>query len=319
MILSKRWRFVWTMLPKLDYTDRYEGEKSNPEKSVWDFLDKSLQLHKAPSLERLRIHLGQECPVDVDVGKWVLNAVDRFVRELILEIRFIPTAVPTSLPKSLYTCKTIVKLTLCGKIFVDVPSSACLPSLVSLVLVSVVYEDQDSHVRLLSSCPVLRDLFVCRNKSDNVKRFIVKLPSLRKLKYMDLPSYNNNVDSDRSLVTDSPGLNYVNIFDTRGDDSKIQNMPHLDVAIVSVGSYPTNKFLRSLSSVRCLDLYSNEDLFEEVPLSWNQPSSVPGCLLSHLEIFEWKNFGGSREEKQFLAYILANSNCLKTVGILLIP
>ncbi|KAG7576768.1 F-box domain [Arabidopsis thaliana x Arabidopsis arenosa] len=378
MILSKRWRFVWTMLPKLDYTDRYEGEKSNPKKSVWDFLDKSLQLHKAPSLERLRIHLGQQCPVDVDVEKWVLNAVERFVRELILEIRFIPTADPilTSLPKSLYTCKTIVKLTLCGKIFVDVPSSACLPSLVSLVLVSVVYEDQDSHVRLLSSCPVLRDLFVCRNKSDNVKRFIVKLPSLRKLKYMDLASRNSNDDSDRSLVSDSPGLNYVYIFDLRGHDCSIQNMPHLDVAIVSVGSYPTNKFLRSLSSVRCLDLSLNEvaccsainfprliefklhtgfsdnwlepfmlflhkapklkalmitsdylqgrddlfeDLFEEVPLSWNQPSSVPGCLLSHLEIFEWKNFGGSREEKQFLAYILANSNCLKTVGILLRP
>ncbi|XP_020887603.1 putative F-box/FBD/LRR-repeat protein At5g52460 [Arabidopsis lyrata subsp. lyrata] len=145
MILSKRWRFVWTMLPKLDYADGYEDEKSNPEKSVWDFLDKSLQLHKAPSLESLRINLGQQCPVDVDVGKWVLNAVDRFVRELILQIRFIPTADPTSLPKSLYTCKTLVKLTLSGKIFVDVPSSACLPSLESLVLVSVVYKDEDSQ------------------------------------------------------------------------------------------------------------------------------------------------------------------------------
>ncbi|CAH8260040.1 unnamed protein product [Arabidopsis lyrata] len=258
MILSKRWRFVWTMLPKLDYADGYEDEKSNPEKSVWDFLDKSLQLHKAPSLESLRINLGQQCPVDVDVGKWVLNAVDRFVRELILQIRFIPTADPTSLPKSLYTCKTLVKLTLSGKIFVDVPSSACLPSLESLVLVSVVYKDEDSQVRLLSSCPVLRNLFVFRYKPDNVTRFFVKLPSLRKLTYTDLASRDSIDESDRSLVSDSPGLNYVYIFDTGGDDCTIQNMPHLDVAILLVGSYPTNKFLRSLSSVRCLDLSLNE-------------------------------------------------------------
>ncbi|EFH58951.1 hypothetical protein ARALYDRAFT_897266 [Arabidopsis lyrata subsp. lyrata] len=149
--------------------DGYEDEKSNPEKSVWDFLDKSLQLHKAPSLESLRINLGQQCPVDVDVGKWVLNAVDRFVRELILQIRFIPT-----------------------------------------------------------------------------------------LTYTDLASRDSIDESDRSLVSDSPGLNYVYIFDTGGDDCTIQNMPHLDVAILLVGSYPTNKFLRSLSSVRCLDLSLNE-------------------------------------------------------------
>ncbi|KAL1225148.1 putative F-box/FBD/LRR-repeat protein [Cardamine amara subsp. amara] len=88
MIPSKRWCFVWTMLPRLEYTESYRGEQSNSEKesisqmppieksfslmplvkSVWDFLDKSLQLQKAPSLERLRIKLGHQCPVDVDLN-----------------------------------------------------------------------------------------------------------------------------------------------------------------------------------------------------------------------------------------------------------
>lgn len=40
MFLSKRWRFVWTMVRKLYYS--YSGKKSD-----WYFLDKSLQLHKA--------------------------------------------------------------------------------------------------------------------------------------------------------------------------------------------------------------------------------------------------------------------------------
>ncbi|KAF3588629.1 hypothetical protein F2Q69_00032008 [Brassica cretica] len=44
-------------------------------------------------------------------------------------------------------------------------------------------------------------------------------------------------------------------------------------------------------------------------------NSVPGCLLSHLEIFVWGDFGGRRHERDFVAYILANSKCLKTARI----
>ncbi|XP_018489176.2 putative F-box/FBD/LRR-repeat protein At1g22000 [Raphanus sativus] len=50
------------------------------------------------------------------------------------------------------------------------------------------------------------------------------------------------------------------------------------------------------------------------PVSWNRPSSVPACLLSHLEIFVWEEFGGRRQEGAFVVYILANSKCLKTAG-----
>ena len=57
--------------------------------------------------------------------------------------------------------------------------------------------------------------------------------------------------------------------------------------------------------------------FEDLPLSWNQQSSVPGCLLAHLEIFVWDKFGGiRRQERECVAYIFANSKCLKTATVL---
>ncbi|ESQ44565.1 hypothetical protein EUTSA_v100034020mg, partial [Eutrema salsugineum] len=54
---------------------------------------------------------------------------------------------------------------------------------------------------------------------------------------------------------------------------------------------------------------------EDAPLSWNQPSSVPKCLMSQLEIFEWRGYGDRVEEEKILTYILANSKCLKSATI----
>ncbi|CAN7122172.1 hypothetical protein BRARA_B01274 [Brassica rapa] len=48
---------------------------------------------------------------------------------------------------------------------------------------------------------------------------------------------------------------------------------------------------------------------------WNEPSSVPACLLSSLETFEWVNYEGTEEEKEVVAFILRSGRCLKKVNI----
>ncbi|CAN7131361.1 unnamed protein product [Brassica rapa subsp. narinosa] len=53
-----------------------------------------------------------------------------------------------------------------------------------LNLFYVVWKYEDSHVTLLSSCPVLKNLSVLRDEfDDNVTTFIVKVPSLENLIY----------------------------------------------------------------------------------------------------------------------------------------
>ncbi|KAG7542659.1 Leucine-rich repeat 2 [Arabidopsis thaliana x Arabidopsis arenosa] len=272
------------------------------------------------------------------------------------------------MPKSLYTCKTLTILVLSDNILVDVPCEVDLPSLYQLDLDSVVYKDEDSHVRLLSSCPALKNLFVIRldDVDDNVRKFTVKVPSLLRLTYLGR-LFGEDEDSDGSLVIDTPDLIYLNILDGSEHSCSIKHMPRLMRALINVESHPVDNFLTSLSSIEYLELspsggtmvpwcnavYSlltrccicqfDPDLCESLvvllsncpklevlmvdstflidrsenhaPFLWNQPSSVPKCLSSHLMIFKWKGYAGREDEKELIRYILENSKCLKRADI----
>ncbi|CAA7055390.1 unnamed protein product [Microthlaspi erraticum] len=375
MILSKRWRFVWTMVPQLEYNDIEYGTrkiclggllgflfgKSERPQSIRRFLTESMRLHKAPVLETLSIELGPHFPVAVNVKMWIANAVDRRVRELGFALKW--SGGPISLPKSLYMCETIEHLHLSDKVYVDVSSSpVCLPFLTSLELVSVIYKDEDSLVRLLSSCPILKSLHVMRRDKDNVTKFSVKVPSLETFMYNHVASFIEDVGE--SLVIDSASLKKFFISDGWTTSCSIENKPRLDNARIYIWFDPDEEFMRSLSSVVYLELELNvatvacleaiifsqlteckirpceldwfeplvlllqnspklkvlvidQVLFrnEDFPLSWNQPSSVPECLSTNLEVFEWAGYGGTTEQKDMVSYIFANSKCLKRVGI----
>ncbi|WZZ55545.1 hypothetical protein YC2023_055652 [Brassica napus] len=240
MILSKRWRFVWTMLPILAY------QESKSKISVWWFLNKSMELHKAPVLHNLSIQLGRRCPTDADVGKWVENAVNRGVRELFFTLQW--SADPTRLPKRLNTCKTLLHLKLSHKILVDFPTSSCLPSLEKLELYYVVYKDEASLDALLSSCPVLELLSVMRKEDDNVAKFTVKVPSLRVLVYF------NAMSPDENDVVDP------------GDSWSIKSMPCLLNASISGQSFhDTCKLLKSAYAVTSLELDLTDELHHRIP------------------------------------------------------
>lgn len=49
--------------------------------------------------------------------------------------------------------------------------------------------------------------------------------------------------------------------------------------------------------------------------SWNEPSSVPECLLSSLKTFEWLHYDGADEEKEAVSFIIRSAKCLKKATI----
>ncbi|XP_048621240.1 putative FBD-associated F-box protein At1g05080 [Brassica napus] len=387
MILSKRWRFIWTILPKLEYDFFSDGDEDDDDKVVdnddddeskktsWCFFDKSMELHKAPVLTTLLIKLGPGCSSDIDVRKWIAKAVDH--RVVVLRFKLSCSNGPTRLPKRIYTCGTLKELTLAHKVLLDFPSSCFLPSLVFLELLFVVYKDDASLDRFFSHCPVLNILVVKRNRrnrDDNITKFSVKIPSLEGLFYVSdeiissLPDEDEVVDTGKCLAIDTPALLDLTIIDHSGDSFSIENMPCLDFALINVKSFPDiDKSKTSLSAVRSLVLYMTDQVIfpfstvkfsrlmklricphrsdwlealllllknspkltellvdyaftpDGIPLSWNQPNSIPGCLSSQLKFFEYREYGGRKEEKEFVMYILANSKRLRKAIISVKP
>ncbi|KAG7534446.1 F-box-like domain superfamily [Arabidopsis thaliana x Arabidopsis arenosa] len=49
---------------------------------------------------------------------------------------------------------------------------------------------------------------------------------------------------------------------------------------------------------------------------WNEPSSVPECVLSSLKTLEWVKYEGTEEEKEVAAFILRSARCLKKATII---
>ncbi|EOA38943.1 hypothetical protein CARUB_v10011349mg [Capsella rubella] len=235
MILSKRWRFLWMMVPILFYDDT-----SNKNiRSFSDFVDRSLVLHKAPIVETLHFVLFY-IPV-------CIRATNKdSVRELIIEI---DTSSRQSLPPiilstSLYTeCRMLVKLRLNNVILVDASSEFSFPSLKSLELKSVKYPGDEFLKLFLSNCHVLEDLVVLQCPDDNVITFIIRVPSLK------------NDDAHGSVI-DATSLERLDIHDTHGEYYCIieNNMPKIEEVHIEFVYIHPGTILEFITSAKCLTL-----------------------------------------------------------------
>ncbi|KAH0851609.1 LOW QUALITY PROTEIN: hypothetical protein HID58_094635 [Brassica napus] len=266
------------MLEKLDFKDDQGSESFG-----W-FIEKSLQLHKAPKLVSLVVELGPTSHADVDVGKWVDKAVKHE---------------PTSFSKSLYTCDTVVSLTLSNQILVDVTFPATMLFLLNLSLLDVEYKDEDSLARpyqvpLFSSNWWLHD--------DSLTNFTVKVPSLKILTYKTRFHDEEEVKEEeeeeeyyiRSLVIDCPALTQL--------ISDMSFFCHTSVACSNA-----IKFSRLIELYFTIEdpvdwlepficLLQNSPILKALTIftigcppsssSWNQPSTIPPCLSSQLETFK---------------------------------
>ncbi|ESQ47211.1 hypothetical protein EUTSA_v10028023mg, partial [Eutrema salsugineum] len=247
-ILSKQWDFRWMWwLPKLEYTISCYS-KSECER-LKCFLDRNLPLHRAQVIESFRLGFYYPHFEPGDIRLWVLTVVSRCVRGVEISYYSDYKNKQDILPSNLYTCKTLVTLKLYGPILVDVPRMVCLPSLKTLRLEEMVYSSEDSLQRLLSNCPVLKDLYVKRRACDNVRRFIVIVPSLKRLTFLE----GDYLDE---IVVKTPSLKYLKLeyFNSKIPHCLIENMPKLREAYVDFNFPILERLIGSITSVKRLTL-----------------------------------------------------------------
>ncbi|CAA7025383.1 unnamed protein product [Microthlaspi erraticum] len=273
-LLSKKWRSLWKLVPKLVYDNsNHIGEN----RIFSQFVYRSLLSNKAPVLDCFHFHLNlvSDC-ASVDIGLWMEIAVTRHVRDLKFSIYSSKDARSVSLPSSLYTSNTLETLRLCDFVLLNVPVNVYLPSLKSLRLELVDYLDDPTLPRLLSGCPNLEELVVGRHGLDKTMDATVLLPSLRRLTLSDKITTSG---TGCRYVIDVPSLKYLNITENVVYNSRqIEDMPELVEAHVDITHGVTQKFLRALTSARRLSL--SLSLSEVI-----HPSGMVFNQLVHLDLY----------------------------------
>ncbi|KAJ4873373.1 putative FBD-associated F-box protein [Raphanus sativus] len=260
MFLSKRWQFLWMMVPRIVYNDNYKNPKYG---SFSLFVDRSFFRHEAPVIEALRFKLGSICGSE-DIQAWMRSAAKRCVRELTIQIDTFSNKDPVLLPWSLYSggCSMLVTLNISKAILVDdLDSPISFPSLKTLSLKSIKYPSGEFVKKLLSNCHVLEDLVVEQCQADNVNIFTVIVPSLKSLVLKTLDERLAN--DTQGFVIDAPSLEKIDIFHSSGFCIFENGITKVVDANLVVDSWKLWKKLGSIASFKRLYLClpSSKDVY----------------------------------------------------------
>ncbi|KAF3947139.1 hypothetical protein CMV_026688 [Castanea mollissima] len=207
-ILSNRWKPLWILVPALDL--KYNCCKPI---SFTYIVYRVLALHIAPSLRSFRLTWYSPCS-SFHLDTWIHVALARNVQQLHLEI-YLDGRQDDShvyvgklfwLPSGLFTCKTVVVLELSGGIGLNPPPSFQFASLKILRLSKIRYGLTNNISTLLSGCPVLEDLSVVRECTDNVISFEINVRTLKRL-HIEFKSYKPE-PPDYNIEIHTPALEY---------------------------------------------------------------------------------------------------------------
>ncbi|XP_048598110.1 putative FBD-associated F-box protein At3g50710 [Brassica napus] len=255
MFFSKRWKFLWTMVPKLDFehgTSCYDDTKEEYTRFC-QYVDRIAIARRMRELEINRYDVDKSfelpaftcCHVSV-LCPWQCRNVNS------------PVA-------GIQTQLAVVVLKLYKSILVYGPDDlvVSLSSLKTLHLLCVEYENEESHRRLLRGCPVLEELVVDKTDNWSVRSSSVVMPSLERLsvlnQYRDYEAYTDKLEhesyNDRVTIN-VPSLKYLNYVDIidYGHLYLSEDMPELVEAHVKLVCKNHEKLMRSLTAVKRLSL-----------------------------------------------------------------
>ncbi|XVE93835.1 hypothetical protein REPUB_Repub01dG0229000 [Reevesia pubescens] len=309
-VLSKRWEYLWTLVPALSFGFFDYSEDDLP----WfmDFVYRVLVLSKAQKIIKFSLRLMPDCsPVlrlspkdECQLKTWISAAVGRGVQELELNV----LASNVKVPSCLFACNSLVSLKLYNGLIFDVPASVHLPSLRILHLISLArYPTDDSLTRLFSGCPVLEELNLEIDLDDDIVVLNINVPSLKRITLQTINFGAGN--PEYKLVINAPLLEKLDLRD-RAPNFLIQDISSLVEAVIKVDerdepdhNQQMFELLEKVANVRFLSLSSSTLLAAYT----YKPKFPVFRNLIHLEVhFRWFLLNG-------VFAVLESSNNLKSL------
>ncbi|KAK6145128.1 hypothetical protein DH2020_021948 [Rehmannia glutinosa] len=257
-ILAKRWRFLWSHVPNLDF----DGENHGRGTSFSNIINRIMFLHKVQNLTTFRLYYKDNNISDYELETWVMIAMARNVQNLDVRLGCL-----LMLPRCLFTCKTLVDLRLID--CMGVPSS-CTISLPSLKKLQFQIDEALPH--LLIGCPVLEELII-----DDIYIIDVKLDCFN-IFSLTLKRLTVNFPFDSVIFCgigfkvkiNAPALTYLNLQDSVSTHISAQMLTYLIEADILFGYCMAEgedyyfksmvKFIDSLCNMKCLKLSSDLEL-----------------------------------------------------------
>ncbi|AED96764.1 unnamed protein product [Arabidopsis thaliana] len=296
-LLSKRWGSVWKLIPTLDYDGTYSA-------AALEFFGK---FHTLVALRFMKLTIE-------DVHS---TTCFRSVKNLsLLDVKFSSDKTV----ERLLSCFPILETLVVHRWGADnVKTFAiCVPSLQSLNIRYTVggYHNPKTDHGFVINAPSLKHLDIVDHFSGFCS--LVNMPE-----QLDAEIHLRHIDSEKLLesLTSSKKLSLCLKPQTGSyPGGDFDQLVCLELCVMCSLDW-LNLILRRSPKLRSLKLYQSRERnwscrnSKHVRTKWEQPNSVPECLLVSLETVKWILYKGTQEEKDVVKYLLKNGNFIKTMSI----
>lgn len=209
-LLSKKWRYLFALVSNLDFDDTIcmlDQQTTENHRSFMDFVDRVLVLRGNVPVNKFSLH----CEKGVDnVGttRWISKAYELGVSDLDLRVA---SDWYDLFPSNVFVSKSLVRLRIgAGNGLPIEAEDVFLPKLKTLYLDSVVLSNQAVRLaKILSSCPVLEELFLINMWWSHWESCSVSIPTLKRLTFCADDLCNN----PQSVTFDNPAVVYFEYSD----------------------------------------------------------------------------------------------------------
>ncbi|KAJ0255972.1 F-box domain-containing protein [Hirschfeldia incana] len=260
-VLSKGWKGLWKKVNKVEVYLQRHHTRSKLEHCIIG----SLTANTSCVVDTLRLHVAADVAEVAKYQQWLGLAVGRGLRVLEIDIMDKTNHCRIWIPPSFFLCETLVEMKLRNFCVTGLPLRVCLKSLKTLELDCVRFEDEASVSKLISGCPILEELVVCRAcaTDDDLEMVTftvnVTVPSLLRLKIHGSDYWEEGYTT--IYVMNTPSLKYLDIAGYEDFEVTFVQIPLelVEANTRGLGLGIGQQLLHSLSSVTRLALSSYRD------------------------------------------------------------